>query len=116
MKRRQALVRIAAPVARLAVRPVPPAGGPPAHDASRRAFRRFTAAISDPGTVTFSAGWVDTPPRDRTAFTALPPAPNQPTEGQPLLVGTDGDPWPPGGGVTSPARGRRIPPRSNDVS
>jgi hypothetical protein len=45
VKRRQALVRNAAPLARLAVGPVPPAGGTPIHDADRHAFRRFTAAI-----------------------------------------------------------------------
>ena len=51
VKRRQALVRIAAPVARLAVGPVPEASGTPAHDAGRRAFRRFTAAFCVLGAV-----------------------------------------------------------------
>jgi len=36
--------------------------------------------------------------------------------GQSLIVGTDGDPRPPGDGVTSPARRRRIPSRCQNVS
>ena len=50
-KRRQALVRTAAPVARLTARPVPAASGTPVHDADRRASRRSTAAILGFGTV-----------------------------------------------------------------
>jgi hypothetical protein len=46
VKRRTALVRNAAPVARLAIGPVSEASETPADDASRRAFRRFTAATS----------------------------------------------------------------------
>ncbi len=45
VKRREALVRIAAPVARLAVGLSLKRQGPPADDASRRALRRFTAAF-----------------------------------------------------------------------
>ena len=51
MKRRQALVRNAAPLARLAVGPVPEASGTPIHDADRHASRRFTAATLGLGTV-----------------------------------------------------------------
>ena len=36
--------------------------------------------------------------------------------GQPHVVGADGYPRPPGGGVTSPARRRRIPSRCQNVS
>ena len=53
---------------------------------------------------------------DPAGFRPPSSAPRPATEGQSLVVGTDGDPRPPGSGVTSPARGRRIPPRCNDVS
>jgi hypothetical protein len=41
--------------------------------------------------------------------------PVQPIEGRPLIVGADGDPRPPGSGVTSPARRRRTPLRRPSV-
>ncbi len=43
-------------------------------------------------------------------------APRPALEGRSPIVGTGGCSGPPGSGVTSPARGRRIPPRQHDVS
>src|SRR4029079_6668193 len=63
--------------------------------------RRFLAL----GTVAFRTGWVGLPPRDREAFAALPPVPFQPNQGQPRVVGTDGDPGLPEPVLRRPAAG-----------
>ena len=101
MKRRQALVRSAAP------RDPPCGRACPFRDhrpnAGRRAFRRFTAAIYVPGTVASVTGTI------RQAFARLQPAPVQPTEGQPSLVRTDGDPRPPGSPADEAGRAGATP-------
>jgi hypothetical protein len=64
-----------------------------------RASRRSTAAFFDSG------------PRFPGHF-----RPDQPAPGGETVVSPGRSPGPPQGGVTSPARRNRIPPRSNDVS
>jgi hypothetical protein len=80
------------------------------------ATRRSTATISVPGAVTSGRGRGPPGPPIRAAFAALRPCRVQPTEERSPIVGTDGDPRPPGSGVTSPARRRRIPSRCQNVS
>jgi hypothetical protein len=75
------------------------------------ATRRSIAAISVPGAVTSGRGRGPPGPPIRAAFAALRPRRVQPTEERSPIVGTDGDPRPPGSGVTSPARRRRSLPR-----
>ena len=100
-ERRTSLSVAASSVARMRA----PLGAPPRQACAVWAY--LCGVLEVPGTVASGRG----PGRllarpDPAGFRPPSSAPRPAHEGQPLVVGADGDPGPPGCGVTSPARGR----------
>jgi len=89
------------------------------HCRERGRLSALHSGFSVPGAVTSGRGRGPAGPPIRQAFARLRPRRVQPVKAaprsrggrRPLVVGADGGPRPPGSGVTSPARRRRIPPR-----
>ena len=110
VKRRRRWCGSPHPVARLAVGPVPPWGRDlPAHDAGRRAFRRFTAAVFGFRGRAFRRGLGSCLSHERRRR----PSANL---SQGAVVPPGGSPKPPGDLLARQIRGRRSPLRQPNAS
>ena len=106
-------MRIAAPLARLAVEPVPKTlrvPGPPAHTGPAR-LSALHRGILGLGTVLPGPDGGHSAHLIPQAFARVRPVRVQPDKGQTLIVGSDGDPGPPGSRLTKPNPRARTPLR-----